>query len=1497
MKKIYSILFAFLLIGATNNSVMAQAYTMPTGNPITGANISTCSGTFADNNGPSSTYSNDQNSVQTFCSTAGQIIFTFTAFNTQSGNDLLYIYDGPSTASPQITGSPYSGNIGGAAIGTAGVVTSTSGCITFKFVSNGSTVKAGWKATITCGSATVNNNECTGATVLPVNSACSYTLGTTVGQSNSSTTPSPACANYTAGTSIDVWYSFVATNTNQTINTNTGTITDGGMALYSGTCGALTLIQCDDDSSPNGLMPMITRTDFIVGNTYYVRFWAYGSATTGTFNICVTSPPVLTCPAGLGTGVVNVASLPYTSGSQTTCGKVDDITSTNVATCGSTLYYGGEDAVYVFTPTTSGSSTIVLTSAGSYTGMMLYAGCPVAGGTCVGSAQSSTGGKSLCVNLTAGVTYYLVIDSWPSPTCNAYSLSIPAPSGGGGGATCATAVSMASLPYTATGQSTACMGNDYTTASTGSCNTSYESGEDKVYSYTATSSECLSISITNANTTYVGFQVYNGCPGSAGSTCVGNGGGATSGTLTGSVVLPGAGTYYLIIDTWASPDNCTYDLSVSSLGSGPSNDLPCNATTLTLGSSTAGDNNCSGSSGEPATPACWDTGLRNTVWYKVVATSSTMKIKTIVGTLTNTQIAVYSGACGAGMTLVTGGCNDNAGTCGSTTDYSSTLSLTGLTSGNTYYIAVDGSSSLTGTFSILAIDGSGSFPTVAGMDCPAPNPVCTSSFAVSDPGYAGFGATCDLPSSYCLASAERNVVWYTVPINANGNLVFDLVPNDFDYTIESETDYDFAVWRTTGSGAVTCAQISAGTAIPIECNYSGLGVTGLQGSADGDAPGGLSSTVCPSCPGSYNPDPTYDLAYQSQIPVNNGDVMLIAISNYSNSTSGFHIDFGASPIGYVGTTATSVTWTGGTSSDPVLASNWGGCNVPSCTRDGIVAPFANQPVITANQTFKDLTIQAGATLTINAGVTVTICGNLTNNGSLICSPTSTILFTNPITHTMSGNFTGTSALGNLTLTASGAGMQVNLLNNLDLKGTFTTSNANSIFNTNGNYIKLAGNFVNATGNTTFTNTGTTGTLEFKGTSAQTYNQGSSQLDLNAVVMNHTGTGVTLLTDMNIKATTGTLTLTLGKIITTSSFKVIVSNSTPTSVSTGNTTSYVYGFLRRYINNSLGSFDFPVGTSTAYERANVNFTVAPTITYLTADFQTYVPSTPGPLGSTECSVTYSSNALDNGFWNIDANTANNNTGTYNMTLYNTAYTNAGTAFTIMSRHNGSATWALVNGDGSAGTCVVSPVTAVVRNNMKGFSKFGTAQAGAPLPLELETFTGKNEGTKNKLEWTTASEKNNDFFSLERSIDGSSFETFYKKEGAGNSSVRIDYAAYDYYPYNGRTYYRLKQTDYDGNFSYSSIISLENKLDQIAVSNVHPNPTTDDLNFDFYSPVKGTIKIKIVDLAGRCVVDKTQNVEEGTSSLNTQMNSLAKGIYSLRVEFSEGDFRSITKVIKY
>ena len=276
-------------------------------------------------------------------------------------------------------------------------------------------------------------------------------------------------------------------------------------------------------------------------------------------------------------------------------------------------------------------------------------------------------------------------------------------------------------------------------------------------------------------------------------------------------MLPSAGTYYIIVDSWANPMSVEYNISIASSGSVP-NDLPCNAQPMALGIYYSGNNNCTSGAGEPAPPACWVTpNMVNSMWYSFVAISATAIVRTSPGTLRNTQIAVYRGTCGAGLTYVN--CNDDAPGCGGTSPtptYMSQLSLAGLTPGVTYYVVVDGYGSFTGSFGIIAIDGASVLPDIYGQECGSPLPVCNRVIPVGDPGFQSFGNKCDFPGAgtNCLFTAERGSAWYQINTTAAGNLEFDIVPNDWPGAPSTScTDYDFAVYKIAGAGSTTCAEI------------------------------------------------------------------------------------------------------------------------------------------------------------------------------------------------------------------------------------------------------------------------------------------------------------------------------------------------------------------------------------------------------------------------------------------------------------------------------------------------------------------------------------------------------------------------------------------------------------------------------------------------------------------------------------------------------------------
>lgn len=110
----------------------------------------------------------------------------------------------------------------------------------------------------------------------------------------------------------------------------------------------------------------------------------------------------------------------------------------------------------------------------------------------------------------------------------------------------------------------------------------------------------------------------------------------------------------------------------------------------------------------------------------------------------------------------------------------------------------------------------------------------------------------------------------------------------------------------------------------------------------------------------------------------------------------------------------------------------------------------------------------------------------------------------------------------------------------------------------------------------------------------------------------------------------------------------------------------------------------------------------------------------------------------------------------------------------------------------------------------------------LPVELITFNGTIINGAVVLNWATASETNNDYFTIEKSKNAINFETVAFAAGAGNSNTLLNYSTKDNEPFSGVTYYRLKQTDFDGKYTYSNLLKVD-FVKQLAVNvSIYPNP---------------------------------------------------------------------------
>lgn len=1285
------------------------------------------------------------------------------------------------------------------------------------------------------------------------------------------------------------------------------------IAVYTGGCGALTLLAADEASNGGG-NPKVTITGQPCTSTvqYLVRVESDQDALVGNFNLTL-MPPGATCSNAnditcwyTANGSYNTAIAPL-SWTMNNAGFGDEIDTPAVVP--PTRNLSGQDYIFTFTPPAAGCFDLSLfnTNTNTNPGIFVYLGCP--GTTNLISYALGAGGSALNItNLTLGTgTYYIVVDNDTSvaPSTN-FSFSIqnavsPAPPNDACaspatvtpvvGSSCTGAinysVSCATPSPVAPGYpNPGCAG--FVDGATG----------DVWFSLTSVSNNPHSISIqpgsTGTSATDLGMAVYTGTCGSFSLvSCDDNSAGSNMPALT--IVPPAAGTVYYI-RVWSNSAGSPGTFRICAIsGCTPTNDLCSGATPLVLGvSATYQTNVCASGAGpsDGTVAGCWDAGALNTVWYTVVASSTSIKIRTRLRSLSDSQIAVYSGACGS---LAQIGCNDNFTLCSSGGGRNSDVTVTGLTPGNTYYIRVDGRNAATGTFDIMAIDGSASFPPIPDQDCEMATAICAATTTIADPGYTGSGNVCDLQGGTCLSSTEASGVWYSFSTTATApgqTLQWTVTPNN------GTSDYDFQLWEVTGVSnpcALITSNPTSGTFPFRSCNYSAVGTTGMNIVA-----GTTSTSQANAVSGGWN----------SAFNLTNGATQqfILLVSHFGNyaggSTAGFNLTFpGTTPLNigspttqYWKADAVSSTWAPaplGSNWDPNCLTTMGTCAGGPSTI--VIQAGPNQPIITANTSVKNLIVNAGATLTINPGVTLSVCGDFTINGNISCGNGSTIQFIGSANQAVTGNLTAGNALWHCTM-AKAAG-NVTLGSNIDIRGNLTL-NAGGTWLPNAKHIRVGGDFVNNNGAASH-GTALGSCYEFNGSANQNFTNLVSALELDSVLMNQSGAfsltlGAGAFNDLNIgvgayvsgvSPTNGNLVLTQGKIVT-GARQVYVRRANVAASTAGNNTSYVEGNLRRALSTGVNSWDFPVGISTkGYQRAQVQYTASPVTAYdLTAFFTGWVPPV-GPVAN-ECVInTYDIlNAFDNGYWTFTSSIGAG-TGTYTMRLFNNNVTNnSGSGWTVMKSANPPAAWSL------QGACYIPSTAADTRRTgMSSFNAtFATAQSQDPLPIELLSFTVEPEAVGNLCRWATASETNNDYFDLERSTDGDVFKSIQRVEGFGvGSTTETRYYSYlDGEVCKGIVYYRLKQVDIDGHFSYSDVIAVNCNKSNTDVA-VYPNPANFSITYTFFEETDGNVTMEVLDMVGKIVLQETHDVKRGYNTIESSVNNLSTGVYYLKLIRPDGE----------
>ncbi len=175
----------------------------------------------------------------------------------------------------------------------------------------------------------------------------------------------------------------------------------------------------------------------------------------------------------------------------------------------------------------------------------------------------------------------------------------------------------------------------------------------------------------------------------------------------------------------------------------------------------------------------------------------------------------------------------------------------------------------------------------------------------------------------------------------------------------------------------------------------------------------------------------------------------------------------------------------------------------------------------------------------------------------------------------------------------------------------------------------------------------------------------------------------------------------------------------------------------------------------------------------------------------------------------------------------------------------------------------------------------------LPVELINIKAMIHDSEVMLLWSTASEKDNLGFDVERSADNRNWSSLGFVPGNGTTAHKNEYAFRDDRPYSGVNYYRLKQMDSDGKSQYTPMVVADVRNGSAAQFDVFPNPSVNgEVTFRVVNKREGNALLEIYDWAGYKLYRETLSVPEGTMVYPVSLATYAKGAYTARLEMPDG-----------
>lgn len=537
---------------------------------------------------------------------------------------------------------------------------------------------------------------------------------------------------------------------------------------------------------------------------------------------------------------------------------------------------------------------------------------------------------------------------------------------------------------------------------------------------------------------------------------------------------------------------------------------------------------------------------------------------------------------------------------------------------------------------------------------------------------------------------------------------------------------------------------------------------------------------------------------------------------------------------------------------------------------------------TITQTGNFSTIDAGSSFNNLSGGTWNFSGGGTNT-RLFCNNTSSTFNYNAAgAQTI---FVPADAYNNLSIAGSGIktlGGATDVNGNLSIAGTAQLDVSGS------NYaLSVAGNW-NASSTNSDPFVERSGTVTFDGTTTQTISTAlAAGQTFNNLVVNKSSNTVQL---SSTDATATSVTLTNGGIDLNG--RTLTVNSTSTSA-ISRTNGYVKSEgsssqLKWVIGIGTGSYVFPFGKTSAssdYIPFTFNITIAGVSATGSVSVLTYgtgTNNTPYPSGVTNV---YTTNGNDNSanvvdrFWFITLGNYTTNP-TVTVTFVATA-SEVGTITGMKAQrwNSGTTKWDPPKTGQTNPTAYSTTVP-----NVNTFSPWTLSGNSTTLPIELLYFHAVLENGNVNLDWKSAQEINNNFYTIEKTTDLENYFEVGDVSGAGTTKEAHTYSMVDSHPFTGTSYYRLKQTDFDGKVSYFKYVDIENVLKAASAISVYPVPVTGN-TFTIQLTGMATseeIPLQIINMQGRNVYETVVQSDDGgqviqSLSFTTQ---LPPGVYIIK-----------------